>query len=111
MRSLGVRKVVKKWILLVFVIATSLSASQGQGQQKQYIKGQLKDQQSMQAVAFATVALRRTSDSTLITGTASNIDGEFSLESVANGRYCLIISAIGYRSEEHTSELQSRQYL
>ena len=96
MRSLGVRKVVKKWILLVFVIATSLSASQGQGQQKQYIKGQLKDQQSMQAVAFATVALRRTSDSTLITGTASNIDGEFSLEPVANGRYCLIISAIGY---------------
>jgi hypothetical protein len=89
-------KVVKKWILQVFVIGTSLSALQGQGQQKQYIKGQLKDQQNLQAVAYATVALRRISDSTLITGTASNMDGEFSIESIPNGSYCIIISAIGY---------------
>lgn len=96
MKSIVVRKVVKKWILLVFVIATSLSALEGQGQQKQYIKGLLKDQQNLQAVAYATVALRRLSDSTLITGTSSNTDGEFSIESIPNGSYCIIISAIGY---------------
>ncbi len=95
MKSSGVQKVVKKFILLMFVIMTGLSGLQGQEQQKPSIKGQLKDQHQ-QAVAFATVALRRLSDSTLITGTASNMDGEFSLESLTRGKYCLIVSAIGY---------------
>jgi hypothetical protein len=49
------------------------------------IKGQLKDQQTMQAVAYATVALKRSSDSTFITGVASNQDGEFSLENIEQG--------------------------
>ena len=89
MKSFLGKKEGKKTIMLIIAIATSLSLIQGQGQQKFYIKGQLKDQQNMQALAFATVALRRTSDSTLITGTASNIDGEFSIESVPDGRYCL----------------------
>lgn len=105
MKSLEVRKVVKKWILLVFVIATSISALQGQGQQKFYIKGQLKELKSMQPVAFATVALRRTADSTLITGAASNIDGEFSIESIPNGKYIIIISAIGYTGAAQNIEL------
>jgi len=96
MKSLEVKKVVKKWILLVFIIATSLSSLKGQGQQKFYIKGQIKDQQNMQAVAYATVALRRASDSTLITGTSCNLDGEFDIESVPAGKYCLIISAIEF---------------
>jgi hypothetical protein len=96
MKFSEVKKVVKKWILLVFVIATSLSALRGQGQQNIYIKGQLKEQKSMQPVAFATVALRRTADSTLITGTASDIDGEFSIGPIPDGSYCIIISAIGY---------------
>ena len=96
MKSLEVKKAVKNWILLVFVIGISLSSLNGQGQPKFHIKGQLKDQQNMQAVSFATVALRRASDSTLITGTSCNIDGEFDIESVPSGKYCLIISAIEF---------------
>ena len=96
MKLSEVKKVVKKWTLIVFVFATSLSALQAQEHNKYFIKGQLKDRQSQQAVAYATVALRGKSDSTLITGTASNIDGEFILESIPDGSYCLIISAIGY---------------
>ena len=105
MKSFVIRKEVKKCILLVFAIAASLSALQGQVQQKQYIKGNLKDRQSMQAVSYATVALLRISDSTLITGTASNMDGEFIIESITNGSYCLIISAIGYNRELKNIEL------
>jgi hypothetical protein len=87
---------VKKCMILIFAVSTIFTALQGQGQQKQFIKGQLKDQVNNQPVAYATVALRRLSDSTLITGTATNQDGEFTLESVAHGKYSLIISAIGY---------------
>jgi Outer membrane protein beta-barrel family/CarboxypepD_reg-like domain len=96
MKSFLGKKEGKKCILLIFAFATSLSLLQGQGQLKLYIKGQLKEQKSMQPVAYATVALRRLSDSTLITGTSSNPDGEFDIESVPSGKYCLIISSIEF---------------
>jgi Outer membrane protein beta-barrel family/CarboxypepD_reg-like domain len=99
MKSILRKEEGKKCILLFFAIVTILTSSSGQGQQKYYIKGELKEKQSMQAVPFATVALRRTSDSTLITGTASDINGQFILESVASGNYCIVISAIGYNPE------------
>lgn len=79
-------------------LATSFVLLNAQASQKLFISGQLADQQNMQPVAYATVALRKTSDSTFITGTASNADGEFSLENIAGGNYCLIVKAIGYNS-------------
>ncbi len=61
----------------------------------------------MQAMAFATVALRKaSSDSTLITGVSSNLDGEFSLESIPAGSYCLVVSAIGYNRVKMNIELK-----
>ncbi len=96
MESILGNKSGKKCFLLMLVIAVNLTALPGQEQPKQFIKGQLKEKQTMQAVGFATVALRRASDSTLITGTSTNIDGEFILEQIADGKYSIIISAIGY---------------
>jgi outer membrane cobalamin receptor len=101
MKSLLRKKEAKKSMFFIIAIAMSLTLLHGQGQEKLSIKGQLKDQQNMQTVAFATVALRRTSDSTFITGVASNSEGEFSLENIAKGSYCIIISAIGY---EHVTK-------
>src|ERR1035437_6763034 len=105
MKSLLGNKEGKKTIMLICAIATSLCLLQGQGQQKLYIKGQLKEQKNMQPVAFATVALKRIADSTLITGTASNIDGEFSIESIPGGKYLIVISAIGYTGVSQNVEL------
>jgi hypothetical protein len=107
MKSLTVKKAFKKCILVVLVVTATLSVLNGQSQQKLYIKGQLKDQQNLQAVAYATVAIRRVADSTLITGTASNADGEFSIESVPGGSYCIIISAIGYNLVRKNIDLNS----
>jgi hypothetical protein len=101
MKSLLRKKEAKKLMFFVIAVAASLSLLQGQGQQKLSIRGLLKDQQNKQAVAFATVALRRSSDSTFITGAASGSDGEFSIDNIEKGSYCIIISAIGY---EHASK-------
>jgi hypothetical protein len=92
-------------MLFIIAITTSLVVLQGQGQQKLTINGQLKDQQNMQAVAYATVALRKSSDSTFITGVASNPDGGFSLENIGRGSYTIIISAIGYNHVAKTVDL------
>jgi len=90
MKSFLGKKEGKKAIILIFVTVLSLSVLNGQDQQKLNIKGQLKDQQNMQPVAFATVALRRLSDSTLITGTSSNLDGEFQIGSILPGNIPLL---------------------
>jgi hypothetical protein len=97
MKSLSGPKTVKNCILMLVAIALNLTALNGQ--QKNSIKGNLKDRQTMQAVSFATVALQRVSDSVLITGAASSADGDFKIGPVADGSYRLIISAIGYDHE------------
>jgi outer membrane receptor protein involved in Fe transport len=107
MKSIIKKNDIKKLTLLIFAITTGLVLTQGQGQPRLSIKGQLKDQQNMQAVAYATVALKRSLDSTFITGVASNADGEFSLENISKGNYCLIISAIGYYHITMTVDLTS----
>src|SRR5664279_5219950 len=107
MKSFLGKKEGKKTIILIFAIIQSISVLQGQDQQKLCIKGQLKDQQNMQPVAFATVALRRLSDSTLITGTSSNLDGEFQLGSIPAGKYSLIISAIEFSCVVKNIDLKS----
>jgi hypothetical protein len=89
-------KTVKITIIAAVILMAGISLLNGQAPQKYYIRGQLKDQLDMQPVSFVTVALRRLSDSTLLTGVASNSDGEFSFESLPAERYSLEISAIGY---------------
>jgi CarboxypepD_reg-like domain len=96
MKSFLGNKEVKKCLMVLFIFATIVNVSHGQDQQKQFIKGKLIDQVNNLPMAYATVALRRLSDSTLITGTATDQNGEFILESVAHGKYVLVISAIGY---------------
>jgi hypothetical protein len=105
MKSLLRKKDTKKLILLIIAITTSLVGIHGQGQQRLTIKGQLKDQQNLQTIPYATVALRRSSDSTFITGVASNPDGGFSLENISRGNYTILISAIGYNRVKKTVDL------
>ena len=86
----------KKCMLLVASIVIGLFATL-HAQQKQFITGTITGQESKQAVPFANVALYDATDSTLISGTISNIDGEFNIGPVAIGSYSLRISVIGYK--------------
>jgi hypothetical protein len=105
MRSIHSFEEVKKLIVVILVAASCLSVAEGQTPKKYNINGQLTDKNSNQAVQFATVALRRLPDSLLITGILSDGYGKFSFGSLAEGRYQLIISAIGYSGEARNINL------
>jgi hypothetical protein len=94
-----------KKIMLLIAFSTFIIVVYGQGQPKFTIKGQLTDQKSMQPVSFATVALRRSSDSVLTTGVASDLDGRFIIGPVNEDNYQLVISAIGYLPENRDIKL------
>jgi len=68
------------------------------------LKGRLYDQKK-ESIPFATVALINPSDSTVVTGTMSDIEGHFDLRPNVTGVYYLRFSAIGY-SSTHTSEFE-----
>lgn len=89
--------------LTLLLIHSITIAAQEPG--KHLIKGSLADVNN-KPVQFATVALLRLPDSTLITGAASDTSGNFIIGPVNRGRYRLFISAIGYLREDKEIQLE-----
>ena len=85
----------KLFILLAFAgVSMSILA--------QYkISGEVKDAKDNDFIPYATIALMR-SDSTVITGTATDNDGKFVINNVVAGEYLLQISYIGYEKVVRT---------
>lgn len=80
-------------LVFFFMICINLNA---QVHKKYSIKGQIADKISSEPLGFATIALKRISDSTLLTGVASDAEGKFTLEADEKGIYELQISSVGY---------------
>ncbi len=63
------------------------------------IKGQVIDAKTKKPMEFASVALYRAKDSTLVTGGISGPDGSFTLKSVPGGKYYLVANFMGYNKK------------
>lgn len=61
------------------------------------IKGIVTDNKTKQAVEFATIALYKTKDSSLVTGVVASAKGDFLLSELPFGRYFMKINFIGYK--------------
>jgi outer membrane receptor protein involved in Fe transport len=72
-------------------------ASAAQAQTAGEITGTLLDQRTRQPLPFATVVLRRTTDSTLVASTQTSENGTFGLQRLVAGTYVLRVEALGYR--------------
>ena len=68
-----------------------------QGGQSGTLNGKLLDQKKI-TIPFATVAVMKAPDSTIVTGSTTDIDGNFELKAPSPGEYYLRFSAIGYTS-------------
>lgn len=62
------------------------------------IKGRVLLADSREALELANVVLQ-TTDSTFISGTVTNLMGDFSFQKVASGHYRLVVSSIGYKTQ------------
>ena len=60
------------------------------------VSGQVFDAGSKQSLPFATVIIKQTPDSTIISGTVTDTQGRFVLIGIANGYYEVEISFVGY---------------
>jgi len=62
------------------------------------ITGQIVDSLSKDVVEFANIALYRQRDSSLVTGTMTDAQGNFKLEKLTPGRFYLEVKFIGYKT-------------
>jgi hypothetical protein len=79
-----------------------------QAQNTLSIRGQVKDEQN-QALPFANIALYRQADSSFISGTISDQEGNFMLAHSSQGHYYLTVSFVGYEPRIRELELQTRE--
>ena len=86
----------KRKLITILVFVSCISAMQAQ--ENTSIRGELKDQKTSEAIPFANIALHELADSTLVTGTVSNLNGEFVINTAARGKYYLEISSLGYKT-------------
>lgn len=88
----------KLLIFLLFVLTVSnLSA---QKQSKGTITGIIVDKQSKQPIEFANVVLQKESDNAQISGTTTDAKGKFTFDKIADGKYKIVYSFIGYEQQE-----------
>ena len=63
------------------------------------ISGKVIDQTSGTPMEYVSIALYRSNDSSLVSGTVTRTDGNFTLDKVEDGSYYLLASFIGYNSK------------
>ncbi len=61
------------------------------------VRGIVYDQKSKQPIEFATIALFSSIDSTLVTGTITDPNGNFHATKIAEGRYYMKVNFLGYK--------------
>jgi len=83
-----------KLLLSIFVIIVSgLSVK---AQENFIITGNVTDSKSRQALAYCSVALFKSLDSTVVNGLLSNENGQFRFENIPSGRYYIVSQYVGY---------------
>ena len=63
------------------------------------IIGQVRDAVDMEQIPYATIALFKAEDESLVTGTITGEEGEFFIEKIPEGEYYIEINFLGYNKE------------
>jgi iron complex outermembrane receptor protein len=87
-----------KSVLSYLVILIMLFLGTGLHAQTYTIKGKVLDRESNQSMEFANIALLNISDSSLVTGGMTDLDGTFSFETDQSGDFMLRVGFIGYEN-------------
>ncbi len=88
----------KLYSVLTIVFFSLFGTLGVQAQEEGILTGSLSDQKE-ETIPFATVAMMKLPDSTIVTGTTTDMDGSFQLDTPEKGNYLLRFSAIGFQSK------------
>jgi outer membrane receptor protein involved in Fe transport len=87
-------------LLVLFLFVFIFSNLSAQKPLKGTITGTIVDKQTNQPIEFANVVLQKELDNTQITGTTTDAKGRFIIDKIADGKYKIVYSFIGYEQQE-----------
>ncbi len=85
-----------KYLIYVFCITVLSSNLFAQLPHDGSVKGRIVSKSSQLPIGYVSVILYNATDSAVITGTMTDIDGKFILNHIPDGNYYLVISCVGY---------------
>lgn len=94
----------KRFLVIIFSVFAYLNVQADGIPDGGQVKGTIYDQRSKQPIEFATIALFSADDSTLVTGTITDDNGQFSASKIAEGNYYMTVRFVGYE-EVHYGNL------
>lgn len=94
----------KSVLFAFFLILSQITLAQHSS-----ISGVVTDEQNNQPLEYCSIALTKSTDSTLIAGTVSKSDGSFEFSKLQPGRYMLKLLFIGYQNKLLSVDLTSRK--
>ena len=69
------------------------------------VRGTVVDKTTEEAISFATVSVNRHGTTTYVAGATTDVDGKFNIKDIADGKYTIVISYVGYKELKRDFEL------
>lgn len=73
------------------------------------VTGIVQDKENKESIIQASVRICVPKDTSMVSGTVTDIDGKFSISSIKAGNYLLVVSYVGYLTEYKTIELKAQK--
>ncbi|MBQ6162671.1 MAG: TonB-dependent receptor [Prevotella sp.] len=88
-------------ILFGIMLLFSVLGASAQGT----VRGTVVDKTTEEAISFATVSVNRQGTTTYVAGATTDVDGKFNIKDIADGKYTIVISYVGYKELKRDFEL------
>lgn len=100
---LSLKTLLSIFFLMTFIQVNGQESLRGKAQNDCRVSGTVIDESSGQPVQYASVAIFRAKDSTLLTGAMSGEDGKFIIEGLPYGQFYIQITFVGYQKQRFGS--------
>jgi outer membrane receptor protein involved in Fe transport len=94
-----------KIALIVFCISVLLNTAMANNDpdvgEEGIVRGKVMDQKTKKPVEYATVAIYKKEDNSVVTGTISDENGEFKIKGLDPGEFYIVISFLGYDDKKY----------
>ncbi|WP_439184603.1 TonB-dependent receptor domain-containing protein [Carboxylicivirga taeanensis] len=90
-----------KILTLLFGLFVSLSLLANSPEKEGIVKGKVYDGKSKVPVEYATVAIYKSSDNSVVTGTVSDQEGNFKIKGLQKGEFYIVVSFLGFENKRY----------
>lgn len=97
---MGIKKVMQLVMLPMLLVSSGVGANNPADIEKDgIVKGRIYDGKSKVPIEYATVAIYKKEDDSVVTGTISDEQGEFKIKGLTPGTFYVVVSFLGYENK------------